>query len=125
MLVLTVDVPVAGVRNRDVYNGLTLPPTLTPRTILGMASKPRWLFDALTTEPLAFESLGAAENVMELFNTVFDPSVTTVDLEWLRSEWSGSIVVKGIAWTMRGTPSRLGRTVLRSPTTADVSWIEP
>ena len=95
-LVLTVDVPVAGSRNRDVYNGLTLPPTLTPRTILGMASKPRWLFDALTTEPLAFESLGAAENVMELFNTVFDPSVTAVDLEWLRSAWAGSIVVKGV-----------------------------
>ncbi|HEY2543199.1 MAG TPA: alpha-hydroxy acid oxidase, partial [Gaiellaceae bacterium] len=59
-LVLTVDVPVAGARHRDVYNGLTLPPTLTPRTILGMVSKPRWLFDVLTTEPLAFESLGAA-----------------------------------------------------------------
>ena len=95
-LVLTVDVPVAGARNRDVYNGLTLPPTLTPRTILGMVRKPRWLFDALTTEPLAFESLGAAEDVMALINTVFDPSVTTADIDWLRSQWTGSIVVKGI-----------------------------
>ena len=95
-LVLTVDVPVAGARHRDVYNGLTLPPTLTPRTLLGMVRKPRWLFDALTTEPVAFETLGAGGDVMTLINTVFDPSVTTADIEWLRSEWSGSIVVKGV-----------------------------
>jgi L-lactate dehydrogenase (cytochrome) len=95
-LVLTVDVPVAGARNRDVYNGLTLPPMLTPRTILGMVRKPRWLFDALTTEPLAFESLGAADDVMALINTVFDPSVTMADIDWLRSQWTGSIVVKGM-----------------------------
>ena len=98
-LVLTVDVPVAGARHRDVYNGLTFPPTLSGRTILGMASKPYWLFDALTTEPLAFESLGAAEDVMGLINTVFDPSVTIADIEWLRSHWSGPIVVKGIQRT--------------------------
>jgi L-lactate dehydrogenase (cytochrome) len=95
-LVLTVDVPVAGARNRDVYNGLTLPPALTPRTLLGMLGKPRWLFDALTTDPLAFESLGAADDVMGLINTVFDPSVTTADIDWLRSQWTGSIVVKGV-----------------------------
>ncbi len=95
-LVLTVDVPVAGARHRDVYNGLTFPPTLSARTILGMVSKPYWLFDALTTEPLAFESLGAAKDVMGLINTVFDPSVTTADIEWLRSHWSGRIVVKGL-----------------------------
>jgi L-lactate dehydrogenase (cytochrome) len=87
---------VAGARHRDVYNGLTFPPTLSARTILGMVSKPRWLLDALTTEPLAFESLGAAEDVMGLIDTVFDPSVTMADIEWLRSHWAGSIVVKGI-----------------------------
>ena len=95
-LVLTVDVPVAGARHRDVYNGLTLPPSLTARTILAMLGKPRWLFDALTTEPLAFESLGAAGDVMGLIDTVFDPSVTVADIDWLRGQWSGAIVVKGV-----------------------------
>src|SRR5437763_3448985 len=95
-LVLTVDVPLAGARLRDVYNGLTLPPTLTPRTLFGIMTKPRWLFDALTTEPLAFESLGAANEVMDLINSVFDPSVTFADIEWLRSQWPGSIVIKGV-----------------------------
>ena len=61
-----------------------------------MIRKPRWLFDALTTEPLAFESLGAASDVMGLINRVFDPSVTLRDLEWLRTEWTGPLVVKGV-----------------------------
>ena len=95
-LVLTVDVPVAGARHRDVYNGLTMPPTLTARTLVGMLGKPLWLFDALTTEPLAFESLGPARDVMALINSVFDASVTVADLDWLRSVWTGSIVVKGV-----------------------------
>jgi L-lactate dehydrogenase (cytochrome) len=95
-LVLTVDVPIAGARHRDTYNGLTFPPTLTKRTLIGMLRKPRWLLDALTTDPLAFESLGAAEDVMSLIDTVFDPSVTLADLEWLRTQWTGPIVVKGV-----------------------------
>jgi L-lactate dehydrogenase (cytochrome) len=95
-LVLTVDVPVAGARHRDVYNGLTFPPSLTGRTVLGMMRKPRWLFDVLTTEPLAFESLGAAKDVMGLINAVFDSSVTLADIDWLRTQWAGAIVVKGV-----------------------------
>jgi L-lactate dehydrogenase (cytochrome) len=95
-LVVTVDVPVAGARHRDTRNGLTLPPTLSKRTLVGMLRKPRWLFDALTTEPLAFESLGAASDLSGLFETVFDSSVTIRDLEWLRGEWAGPIIVKGV-----------------------------
>ncbi len=95
-LVLTVDVPVAGARLRDVANGLTMPPTLSVRTMGDMARHPRWLFDALTTEPLAFESLGPAEDLMSLINSVFDPSVTVDDVAWLRGEWDGHVVVKGL-----------------------------
>jgi L-lactate dehydrogenase (cytochrome) len=95
-LVLTVDVPVSGARLRDVHNGLTLPPSLSLRTLADMARRPRWLWDALTTEPLAFESLGAADELSSLINSVFDPSVTVADVEWLRTEWSGPLVVKGV-----------------------------
>jgi L-lactate dehydrogenase (cytochrome) len=96
VLVLTVDVPVAGARHRDTHNGLTIPPALTPRTLAGMVRKPRWLFDALTTEPLSFESFGAADDVMGLINQVFDPGVTLRDVEWLRAEWTAPLVVKGV-----------------------------
>ena len=95
-LVVTVDVPVAGARLRDSYNGLTLPPTLTLRTLVAMAQKPRWLYDTLTTEPIAFEALGSGKDLVSLFKNAFDAGVTFADLEWLRTEWRGSLVVKGI-----------------------------
>ena len=95
-LVLTVDVPVAGARLRDVYNGLTIPPRLSSRTLVDIARHPRWALDALTTEPLSFASLGAADTLEQVINTVFDPSATLDDIAWLRSAWDGPIVVKGV-----------------------------
>ena len=55
-LLVTVDVPVAGARLRDRYNGLTIPPTLTGRTVFNAIPKVRWWFDFLTTEPLGFST---------------------------------------------------------------------
>ena len=55
-LILTVDVPVAGARLRDVRNGLTIPPSLTVSTFLDAATHPWWWFNLLTTEPLVFAS---------------------------------------------------------------------
>jgi L-lactate dehydrogenase (cytochrome) len=95
-LVLTVDVVTQGGRWRDVRNGLTIPPTLTPRTLAAMAARPRWVWDHLTTDPLTLESLSHGEELHELINTVFEPAVTPADVEWLRSVWPGSLVVKGL-----------------------------
>src|SRR3712207_7012295 len=50
-LMVTVDVPVAGARLRDTRNGFTIPPTLTPRTVLNAIPRPaRWV-NLLPTEP--------------------------------------------------------------------------
>jgi L-lactate dehydrogenase (cytochrome) len=96
-LLLTVDTPVAGARLRDVHNGLTVPPQLTLRTFLDGALHPRWWFDLLTTEPLAFASLSSSEGtVADLIDRVFDPAITMADLEWLRGAWPGSLVAKGV-----------------------------
>jgi L-lactate dehydrogenase (cytochrome) len=96
-IVLTVDTPVAGRRHRDVRNGLTIPPRLTPATIADMALHPRWWLNMLTTEPLTFATLSSTEGtVADLIGRVFDPAVTLADLEWLRSAWPGRLVVKGI-----------------------------
>ena len=96
-LVLTVDTAVAGQRLRDVRNGLTVPPALTVRTLAGMALHPRWWVDMLTSEPIEFASLRTSGgNVADLVDRMFDPGVTMADLAWLRSEWPGRIVVKGI-----------------------------
>jgi L-lactate dehydrogenase (cytochrome) len=96
-LLLTVDTPIAGARMRDVRNGLTIPPALTPSTVLDAALHPAWWFNLLTTEPLAFASLtGWHGTVAELVNAMFDPSVTYDDLEWLRGVWPGPLLIKGI-----------------------------
>ncbi len=96
-LVLTVDVPVAGSRLRDVRNGMTLPPALTWRTVLDAARRPAWWFDFFTTEPPSFATLGGpGGSPAELINATFDPSVTIEDIAWLRDEWDGPVLVKGI-----------------------------
>jgi L-lactate dehydrogenase (cytochrome) len=96
-LILTVDTPVAGARMRDVRNGLTVPPALTPSTVLDAARHPAWWFNLLTTEPLTFASLHEWRGtVAELVNSMFDPSVTFADIEWLRAAWPGPLLVKGI-----------------------------
>ncbi len=96
-LVLTVDTAVAGQRLRDVRNGLTIPPALTARTLAGMALHPRWWADLLTSEPIEFASLRTSGgSVAELVDRMFDPGITHDDLAWLRSEWPGRIVVKGV-----------------------------
>ena len=96
-LVVTVDVPVAGARLRDVRNGMTIPPTLTPRTVANAIPRPAWWFNFLTTEPLSFASLGSwSGTVAELLDTMFDPSVTYEDLGWIRDQWTGKVSVKGV-----------------------------
>jgi L-lactate dehydrogenase (cytochrome) len=97
-LMLTVDTPVGGARHRDTYNGLSIPPALTLRTFVDGALHPHWWFNMLTTEPLTFASLTSTEGgtVSDLINRVFDPALTIADVEWLRSAWTGKLVVKGI-----------------------------
>lgn len=96
-LVLTVDTPVAGNRLRDARNGLTIPPTLNLKTMWDMAWHPAWWFNVLTTDPIEFASLRSFDGtVAELVAKMFDPSLKIEDLAWLREEWSGKLVVKGI-----------------------------
>lgn len=96
-LVLTVDTAVAGRRLRDVHNGLTIPPALTVRTLADMSLHPAWWFNLLTTEPLEFASLrNSGGTVADLVDRMFDPSASTADVAWLREQWPGRIVVKGI-----------------------------
>jgi L-lactate dehydrogenase (cytochrome) len=97
VLVLTVDTPVAGARLRDVHNGFTIPPTLSVRTLIDIGLHPGWWFDKLTTEPLQFAVFSETEGtVADLINRVFDPTITIADLSWMREEWDGPIVIKGI-----------------------------
>lgn len=96
-LMVTVDCPVAGARRRDTRNGMSIPPALTPRTVADAALHPAWWFDLFTTEPLSFASLDRwSGTVAQYMDSMFDPSVTFDDLAWIKSQWPGRFVVKGI-----------------------------
>ncbi|QCB96491.1 alpha-hydroxy-acid oxidizing protein [Arthrobacter sp. PAMC25564] len=96
-LMVTVDTAVAGARLRDVRNGMTIPPALTLKTVLDASYRPAWWFNFLTHEPLTFASLSRySGTVAELINSMFDPTLTFEDLDWLRQTWKGKLVVKGI-----------------------------
>ena len=96
-LVLTVDTPVGGARMRDVRNGLTVPPALTPRTLAGMARRPGWWLNVLTTEPLTFAALNSFDGTVEqMIAKMFDPTAGPEDLRWLRETWPRKLVIKGV-----------------------------
>jgi L-lactate dehydrogenase (cytochrome) len=96
-IMLTVDTVVAGTRVRDVRNGLTIPPQLTVKTVADMALHPRWWGNLLTTEPLEFATLRTTGgSVADLINSVFDPSITMDDVAWIRRNWPGKLLVKGV-----------------------------
>ena len=96
-LLVTVDVPVAGARLRDKRNGFAIPPQLTLGTVINAIPRPAWWINFLTTEPLAFASLDRwSGTVGELLDSMFDPTVTFDDLAWIKEQWPGKLVVKGV-----------------------------
>lgn len=97
VLVVTVDVPVAGARLRDVRNGMTMPPALRWRSVVQAMRHPAWWFDFVTSEPLRFVTVGGAPgDLAGIVNLMFDPTVTLADLDWIRSAWNGPLLVKGV-----------------------------
>jgi L-lactate dehydrogenase (cytochrome) len=105
-LVFTVDLAVVGARYRDMRNGMGggLTAAARLRSALNFAAHPRWLVDvALGGRPLVFGNLASyvasAKNVQQFrswIDSQFDPSVTWRDIEWLRREWPGTLIIKGI-----------------------------
>lgn len=96
-LMLTVDVPIAGDRLRDKYNGMKIPPALTPKTVLNALPRPEWWINFLTTDPLKFASLDSWDGTIgELLDSMFDPTVDFEDLKWIKDQWGGKVIVKGV-----------------------------
>ncbi|MFW3170995.1 alpha-hydroxy acid oxidase [Geodermatophilus sp. CPCC 206100] len=99
-LLLTVDTAVSGMRLRDVVNGLTIPPTLTARTVVDMARFPGWLLAKLTTPGITFAVLGSAvqgnPTPGEVASLMFDPGMDLTALDWVRRRWRGPLLVKGV-----------------------------
>ena len=96
-LLLTIDTPVPGRRNRDVRNGLTTPPKLNWASIWDFSRRPSWVYDKLTTDPVDFAMVTAVSELpASRLAKLFDPRMSLHDLEWVRDVWPGKLVVKGV-----------------------------
>ena len=97
-LLFTVDTPVAGARLRDKRNGFSIPPQLTPSTVINTLPRPAWWINFLTTPKLEFASLTSTggSTVAELLDAAMDPTISFDDLDVIRGMWGGRIVVKGV-----------------------------
>ena len=101
-LVLTVDIPVSGLRRRDAKNGLAVPPRLTLANVFDIATKPAWAAGVLMGKRKTFGNLAGAmphtgvSTLAQWISTQFDASVTWQDFEQIRARWKGKLVIKGI-----------------------------
>lgn len=104
-LLFTVDLPLAGPRHRDPRNGLGvhgLRPTLL--RLAQLAARPAWIADVgLRGKPHGFgclaELVPAARSLADFkawVDTQFDPTVTLADIDWLRAQWRGRLLIKGV-----------------------------
>jgi len=96
-LFFTVDTPVAGARLRDKRNGFSIPPQLTPGTIINALPRPWWWWDFITTPKLEFASLSTTGGTVgEMLNAAMDPTISFDDLAIIRDLFPGKIVIKGV-----------------------------
>jgi L-lactate dehydrogenase (cytochrome) len=103
VLVMTLDLQVQGERRRDAKNGLAVPPRLTLRNAFDIATRPAWVYGMLRGKRRNFGNIvgrlpnsQGARNVSTWISEQFDPGVTWQDVAWVRSQWPGKLVLKGV-----------------------------
>lgn len=102
-LVLTVDVPVASRRERQVRSGLTQPPKLTPRLLAQVALRPAW---ALASAKRGMPHMRTLDKYISGDQSGLPPhahigyllrtSPSWDYVQWLRDNWEGPFVIKGV-----------------------------
>jgi isopentenyl diphosphate isomerase/L-lactate dehydrogenase-like FMN-dependent dehydrogenase len=102
-LVLTLDLQVIGQRHKDLKNGLTAPPRPTVANIINLLTKPRWCLGMAGTRRHTFGNLvghvKAVTNMNSLAswtNEQFDPTLSWADVQWVKEQWGGKLILKGI-----------------------------
>jgi len=102
-LVLTLDLQVIGQRHKDIKNGLTAPPRPTLKNIINLMTKPRWCLGMAGTQRRTFRNLvGHVKGVSDMnslaawTNEQFDPRLSWEDVRWVKQQWGGKLILKGI-----------------------------
>jgi L-lactate dehydrogenase (cytochrome) len=102
-LVITVDIPTATRRERDIRNGLSVPPAFALRTLMDIVQRPAWALAMLRAGVPEFSSitpylprgLSLAQLGMRLAEMI-EGHVSREKLQWYRAQWTGKLIVKGI-----------------------------
>jgi L-lactate dehydrogenase (cytochrome) len=102
-LVLTLDLPLLGQRHKDLKNGLTVPPQIRLSNLFDLLTKPGWSWRMLGAKRKVFGNLAGhvrgVEGLIALAGWTahqFDPTLNWKDVEWVKNEWGGRLVLKGI-----------------------------
>ena len=102
-LVLTLDLQIIGQRHKDIINGLSAPPKPTLANMINLATKPRWCLAMMGTKRRGFGNIvGHVKGVADMSSlsnwtaSQFDPTLTWKDVEWIRNQWGGKLILKGI-----------------------------
>lgn len=101
-LVLTLDLQILGQRHKDIKNGMSVPPKLTLANILDLATKPAWVLRALSGRKTFGNLAGHVNNSKNIITlsewtaSQFDPSLSWDDVAWVKQEWGGPLILKGI-----------------------------
>lgn len=102
-LVLTLDLQVQGLRRKEFRCGLSIPPRLTFSSALDVARRPGWARQVLFGKRRTLGNFAGHPSTRQGLTTLaqwiatqFDPAVTWKDVEWVRNNWDGKLIVKGI-----------------------------
>jgi len=102
-LVFTVDMPVPGARYRDAHSGMS-GPNAAARRLMQAVFKPAWAWDVGVmgrphtlgnVAPVLGKNSGL-EDFMGWLGANFDPSIQWKDLDWIRDQWKGPLIIKGV-----------------------------
>lgn len=102
-LVLTFDLQVLGQRHKDIKNGLSAPPKITPKHLWQMGTRPGWCLKMAQTKRHDFRNIvGHVSGVDDMSSlsswtaSQFDPQLSWDDIEWIKECWGGPLILKGI-----------------------------
>jgi len=102
-LVITLDLQILGQRHKDLKNGLSAPPKLTPKTIANLATKWRWGIGMLGAKRREFGNIvGHVHGISDASSLgawtaeQFDPTLDWGKIGKLMEQWGGKVILKGI-----------------------------
>ena len=102
-LVLTLDLQIMGQRHKDIQNGLSTPPKLSPKHLYQVLTRPSWCLKMLQTKNRYFGNIvGHVDGITDVRSLAswtseqFDPQLDWKEIDWIKKRWGGKLILKGI-----------------------------